>query len=87
MFLQIHNNSILDIVKCCRENEALDVQNRACFQKSQSSNEIDYLMDLFYFSMVHTENSEDNILSPTNYNITSIGKPECSVIDEDLEVV
>ena len=87
VFANQHNNSILDIVKCCRENEALDVQNRACFQKSQSSNELDYLMDLFHFSMVHTENQEGNIISPTNYNITSIGKHECNVIDEDLEVV
>ena len=47
-FANERNNSILNIVKCCGENEALDVQSRKCFQKSQSSNELDYLMDFSF---------------------------------------
>ena len=79
--------SLLNITKCCEQNEAFDAQSRTCFQKVAEANEYDYLMDLFYYSMVHTDNHEGNVLSPSSYSVTSLGKPKCDFNSEHLEVV
>ena len=79
------HSSPLNIVKCCKQNEALDVRTKTCFQKTSVG--YDYLIDLFYYSMVHTDNHYGHVLSPNSYNITSIGNPPCDYSQEDLEIV
>ena len=81
------NSSSLDIVKCCGQDEVLDVQSQTCIQNATFSSEYDFLLDLFHYSIVHTDNLEGNFSSPSQYNITSIGKPECDISAENLEIV
>lgn len=84
-FENIEISSTLNIAKCCEQDEAFDVRTRSCFRTN--SFDYDYLMDLFYYSMVHTDFYFGHVLPPTSYNITSIGKPSCDYSAEDLEIV
>jgi len=81
------SHSLLNIAKCCEVNEVFDVQRQACFQKTREANEYDYLMDLYSYSMVHTDNNDANVLSPSNYSISSFGNPECDIHTENIEAV
>ena len=81
------NQNPLQITKCCNEDEAYDIRKQECFRKT--SDDYDYLLDLFYYSMIHTDNHHDaNLLSPNIYNISSTGSPVCNYDKEEhLEVI
>ena len=77
--------TLLNLTKCCNEGEAFDINTRSCFQMESVS--YDYLMDLFYYSMIDTNSDYDNLLSPNGYNIIAFGKPTCHSNEQDRQIV